>query len=274
MSRLNQPHPKTGNPGFHDGDCFYAADNSGFFLGLLNHEPIACLSAVKYIDSFGFVGLYIVKKSYRGKGYGSKIMNAGLDYLKDCNIGLDGVLARVDNYKKYGFQLAYRNIRYQGLTGGKVPNNSGMILLTDIPFEQINLYDSAFFPADRATFLKLWITQPDSLALGILQEDKLVAYEVIRTCRVFFKIGPLFANSPEFAETLFLALNANVKAGQPVFLDIMERNPNALALVRHHEMQPVSETARMYTQQAPALDFERLYGATSFELGQHALFTI
>ncbi|WP_143083499.1 GNAT family N-acetyltransferase [Nitrosomonas communis] len=63
------------------------------FLGLLNNEPIVCLSAVKYSDSFGFVGLYIVKKSYCGKGYGSKIMHAGLEYLKGCNIELDGVLA-------------------------------------------------------------------------------------------------------------------------------------------------------------------------------------
>ncbi|MDV6344999.1 GNAT family N-acetyltransferase [Nitrosomonas sp. Is37] len=255
------------NPGLNDGDCFYAADNSGFFLGLLDNEPIACLSAVKYSDSFGFIGLYIVKKSYRGKGYGSKIMNAGLDYLKGCNIGLDGVLAQLDNYKKYGFQQAYRNIRYQGLTGGKVPNNSGIIKLTDIPFEQINLYDSVFFPTDRATFLKLWLAQPDSVALGIIQEDKLVACGVIRACREGYKIGPLFANSPEFAETLFLALNTNVKAGQPVFLDIMEKNPNALALVQRYKMQPIFETARMYTQQTPALDSERLYGVTSFELG-------
>lgn len=194
-------------------------------------------------------------------------MHAGLEYLKGCNIGLDGVLAQLNNYKKYGFQLAYHNIRYQGLTGGKAPNNSGLIKLTEIPFKQINLYDSAFFPADRATFLKLWLTQPDSVALGVIHEDKLVGYGVIRACRVGYKIGPLFANSPIFAETLFLALKANVRAEQPVFLDIMEQNPNAFALVRRHKMQPVFETARMYTQQAPALDTERLYGVTSFELG-------
>ncbi|AKH37659.1 MULTISPECIES: GNAT family N-acetyltransferase [Nitrosomonas] len=255
------------NPGLHDSDCFYAADNNGFFLGLLNNEPVACLSAVKYSNSFGFVGLYIVKKSYRGKGYGSRIMHAGLEYLKGCNIGLDGVLAQLNNYKKYGFQLAYHNIRYQGLTGGKAPNNLGLIKLTEIPFKQINLYDSAFFLADRAAFLKLWLTQPDSVALGVIHEDKLVAYGVIRACRVGYKIGPLFADSPIFAEILFLALKANVRAEQPVFLDIMEQNSNAFALVRRHKMQPVFETARMYTQQAPALDTERLYGVTSFELG-------
>ncbi|KFI21009.1 GCN5 family acetyltransferase, partial [Nitrosococcus oceani] len=95
-----------------------------------------------------------------------------MEYLKGCNIGLDGVLAQLNNYIKYGFQLAYHNIRYQGLTGGKAPNNLGLIKLTEIPFKQINLYDSAFFLADRAAFLKLWLTQPDSVALGVIHEDK------------------------------------------------------------------------------------------------------
>ena len=255
------------NPGLQDSDCFYAADRHGFFLGLLNDEPIACLSAVKYSDSFGFMGLYIVKKPYRGKRYGIKLWHTGLDYLKGCNIGLDGVVAQQSNYKKSGFQAAYRNIRYQGLTGGQSPNNLELIELANIPFAQIHLYDSAFFPADRATFLKSWLTQPNSVALGIVQENQLVAYGLIRPCREGYKIAPLFADSPVLAETLWLGLNATVKANQPVFLDIGENNPHALALVERHNMQIVFETSRMYTQYVPALDFERIYGITSFELG-------
>jgi len=49
------------NPGLHDADCFYAADPSGFLVGLLGDEPIATISVVKYGNSFGFLGFYIVK---------------------------------------------------------------------------------------------------------------------------------------------------------------------------------------------------------------------
>ncbi|MGZ4981767.1 MAG: GNAT family N-acetyltransferase, partial [Methylobacter sp.] len=52
------------NPGLHDADCFYAADPSGFLVGLLDDEPIATISVVKYGDSFGFLGFYIVKPEY------------------------------------------------------------------------------------------------------------------------------------------------------------------------------------------------------------------
>lgn len=56
------------NPGLYDADCFYAADPNGFLIGLLGDEPIATISVVKYSNSFGFLGFYMVKPEYRGKG--------------------------------------------------------------------------------------------------------------------------------------------------------------------------------------------------------------
>jgi len=44
------------NPGLADANCFHAADPGGFFVGLLDDEPIATISAVKYGESFAFVG--------------------------------------------------------------------------------------------------------------------------------------------------------------------------------------------------------------------------
>jgi ribosomal protein S18 acetylase RimI-like enzyme len=58
------------NPGINDADCFYSADKHGFLVGLLDNEPIATISVVKYGEHFGFLGLYIVKPKYRGRGYG------------------------------------------------------------------------------------------------------------------------------------------------------------------------------------------------------------
>ncbi len=57
------------NPGLQDADCFYGTDPTGFLMGFLNNEPIASISAVKYGESFGFIGFYIVKPGFRGQGY-------------------------------------------------------------------------------------------------------------------------------------------------------------------------------------------------------------
>jgi len=255
------------NPGLHDADCFYAADPSGFLVGLLGDEPIATISVVKYGNSFGFLGFYIVKPEYRGKGYGIRIWNAGMEALNGRIIGLDGVVAQQDNYRKSGFALAHSNVRYQGIGGGHYPADSGIVPLSALAFEDVCAYDKAFFPDNRREFLRCWINQPQSTALGILRGNKLAGYEVFRSCRTGFKVGPLFADSPECAEQLFLALKFHATEGAPVFLDIAAVNAAAMDLVNRHNMTVSFETARMYAGPSPDLPMNRLFGVTTFELG-------
>ena len=255
------------NPGLYDAECFYRADPDGFLIGLLDDEPIATISVVKYSDNFGFLGFYIVKPGFRGMGYGMKIWNAGMAYLSDCNIGLDGVVAQQDNYSKSGFKLAYRNIRYQGIGGGSVPTDQCIVPLSQIRFEELCAYDHLFFPGNRREFLRCWINQPQGTALGIKQNGKLAAYGVMRKCRSGYKIGPLFADCPECAGLLFTALKTRASGESTVFLDIPEANTAAFDLVNRQNMTPAFETARMYTRGSPALPLERIFGITSFELG-------
>lgn len=255
------------NPGLSDADCFYSADSQGFLIGEITHQPIATISAIKYGDTFGFIGFYIVKPEYRGQGYGMKLWNAALNYLAGRNIGLDGVVAQQHNYQKSGFKLAYRNIRYEGISGGSDPNNSEIISLSQLPFEVIEQYDRPFFPEPRSQFLRSWLNQPESIALGVLEDGNLVGYSMIRPCRSGYKIGPLFADRPEFAEALFLALKSRVKPGQPIYLDVPEPNQQAVLLAEKHIMQLVFETARMYTGNFPNLPLDRIFGVTTFELG-------
>ena len=256
------------NPGLGDRDSFYTTDPQGFLMGMLAGEPIASISVVKYDDRFGFLGFYIVRPEFRGQGYGWQLWQAGLDYLAGGTIGLDGVVAQQDNYLKSGFQLAYRNIRYQGVRTGKtVPPKAGIVPLASLPFETVLAYDRAHFPSDRATFLQRWITQPGSTAIGILQHQTLAGYGVIRPCRQGFKIGPLFADTPDQAEILFLGLKAQVPVNEPFYLDVPEVNLAAVALAERYAMAMSFETTRMYRGPAPKLPVERIFGVTTFELG-------
>jgi len=258
------------NPGGYDADCYRAADPDGFLIGLVGDEPVATISVVKYDATFGFLGFYIVKPEYRGQGYGLQLWQAGLDYLGGCNIGLDGVVAQQDNYCKSGFKLAYRNIRFEGRCGGgqlDTPPAGEIVALAELPFDAVAAYDQPFFPAPRPEFLSAWINQPGHVALGILQQGRLAGYGVLRRCQVGCKIGPLCADSPALARTLFAALKARAAPSESVFLDVPEVNAAALALAEAHGMTAMFETARMYTGEAPTLALDRLYGVTSFEIG-------
>jgi len=255
------------NPGLYDADSFYAADPNGFLIGLLDDEPIASISVVKYGDTFGFLGFYIVKPEYRGKGYGIQIWNAGLRYLEGRNIGLDGVVDQQENYKKSGFHLAYRNIRYEGHGGSDSTNHPDIVQLATVPIESVIAYDRSLFPAERTAFVNAWINQTNSHALGIMQDGKLAGYGIIRPCRTGYKIGPLFANDAALAEALFLALKSSIRPSDSFYLDTPERNKTAVSLAERHGMTVVFETARMYTKQEPDIPLERIFGVTTFELG-------
>lgn len=261
------------NPGLDDAEPFHAADPAGFLLGELDGEPVGCISAVGYDASFGFLGFYLVKPEHRGKGYGMRLWRAALERLGGRNIGLDGVLARQDDYKRSGFTLAYSNIRYllppRRTDRAEVAAARGRVIAAAArPFPELAAFDRLFFPAPREEFLRRWIAQPHATALAALNaEGRLSGYGVIRACRDGYKIGPLFADGADIAETLFHALLGEAADSAPVFLDIPAVNSAALDLARRHAMQRVFETARMYSRERPALPLEKIYGVTTFELG-------
>lgn len=256
------------NPGLHDAAAFHAADPGGFLVGLLGDRPVAVLSAVKYGTGFGFMGFYIVHPCFRGQGYGLRLWNDGLARLQGRTIGLDGVLAQQANYQKCGFVLAHRNIRHAGAGGGTAPRDPRLVHLSELPFEAVLDYDRPFFPDDRRAFLEPWIRPPGGAALGLVgPSGTLAGYGVVRPCRNGSKIGPLFADTPAAAETLFAALRCRVPEGTALFLDLPETNPHARALARRHRLAPVFETVRMYRGPSPGPMTDRIFGITSFELG-------
>lgn len=252
------------NPGRHDPHCFREADSNGFFVGVLRGEPVACLSAVAYGEHFGFIGLYIVKPGFRGQGFGMRVWQHGMRYLGERNIGLDGVVAQQANYRKSGFQLAHRNIRYQGRVDGI--GCAQVTAAANVPFEQLLAYDRQCFPAPHERFLFAWIAQPEAVALVTVDAGRIAGYGVVRRCETGCKIGPLFADDAGVATGLFRALAASMP-GEVIVLDVPETNPAAVALAQRHGMTSVFETARMYTQDAPAIAIDRVFGVTSFELG-------
>jgi hypothetical protein len=260
------------NPGKHDLDSFRDTDPTGFFVGVLDGQPIASLSAVAYDDSYGFVGFYIVKPEFRGRGYGLKIWNHGMAHLGNRTIGLDGVVAQQDNYRKSGFEIATRNVRFVGTPSGDpmpLPGFSSprLVEASSIPLPLLAAFDQIYHPAPRATFLARWTRQPETIALAALApDDSLRGYGAIRPAAETWRIGPLFAQTTEIARTLFGALAAET-GGQPLCFDAPEANPAAAALARAFVLEPVFPTARMYTRPVPHVDLRGIYAVTSLELG-------
>lgn len=258
------------NPGRHDADVFWATDPEAFIAAELEGEVIGGGAITSYSGEFGFMGLFIIRHGYRGRGLGRRLWEARVRLLRarlstGATIGLDGVPAMQAWYAKGGFELSHRTIRYRGL-GNEWPLAPGILPLADVPFESVAAYDRRCFPAPREAFLRAWLEQPESMALASLDGDRLRGYGVIRRCGEGAKIGPLFADDAAIARALYASLAA-FRPGEPVYLDVPEVNAWAMGLVRRLGMREVFGCARMYLGPAPRLEESRIYGITTFELG-------
>ncbi|MCK1384937.1 GNAT family N-acetyltransferase [Bradyrhizobium sp. 21] len=254
------------NPGLSDAACFAIPDGEGFFIGEIDGERVATVSCVNYDDRFAFLGFYIVRSGFRGRGYGLRIWNAAIAHAGPRVIGLDGVVAQQDNYKKSGFELAYANIRYGGTVAAPPNPPADVVALDTIPFARVEADDATVFPAPRSAFLRAWIKAPGHVGRALLRDGRLAAWGVIRPCRNGYKIGPLVADDRASAGKVMQALLAS-SGGREVFLDVPAVNREAVALAEALGLKPVFETARMYTGPIPPLRVDRLFGVTSFELG-------
>ena len=254
------------NPGLDDAACFATVDPHGFLLGELDGTPAATISAVNYDKGFAFLGFYIVRPDLRGRGLGWRLWQAAMAHAGARTVGLDGVVGQQENYRKSGFVLAHRNIRFGGTPALPATPSRDIVALTDVAFATIEADDATVFPAPRPAFLRSWIAAPGHQGRAILRDGRLAGWGVIRPCRKGFKIGPLVADDRAAAETLFAALAGCVRGGE-LFLDVPEPNRDAVALAEAHGLAPVFETARMYTGLIRPVALPRIHGVTTFELG-------
>lgn len=258
------------NPGLHDAEIFWRTDPQGFIAAEHAGELIGGGSIVAYDGRFGFMGFFIMHPAWRGRGLGDQLWRYRKQTLlsrltSPPLIGMDGVFAMQSYYTKGGFQLVTRDLRFEGV-GAAAPMPDHLVPLRDLPFEQVLAYDTLHFPAPRPTFLRQWIAQPSSRALGAVYAGELRGYGVVRACRQGYKIGPLFAADPATAEILWQGLG-DYAQNSPLFLDVPESNPAALDLARRHHMREVFGCARMYLGTPPDLPHAEIFGVTTFELG-------
>lgn len=256
------------NPGVYDAAPFFAADPGGFLVAELDGERIGCISAVRY-DTFGFIGFFIVRPEWRGKGYGMALFDAALQHLDGVPIGLDGVVAQQERYERSGFAYAYANVRYKAERREPRDRFASALALERLRVldDESSAYDRRAFGASRPAFLQAWVAQPDVVALSArsLNTGEIVGYGVGRECREGTKIGPLFTSRLDVAAILYDTIEGRTRP--PWFLDVPRPNVAAMGFAEERGMTAIFETARMWRGTPPALDLDGIFGVTSFELG-------
>jgi GNAT superfamily N-acetyltransferase len=252
------------NPGLDDAAAFHAADPGGFLGRFVDGDMVSGISAVAAGNDFGFIGLYITRPDRRGLGYGRAVWDAGMAYLGDRTIGLDGVPEQQANYRSMGFDAAYRTIRYSGtLPPIDAPLPATSLTIQHLP--DVIAFDPRFYPAPRQAFLTRWISPP-RIAQAVFSHGILKGYGVLRHCHEGCKIGPLFADDPAIAERLFVSLAAEAD-GNTIHIDVPESSRRFSDFLSEHGFEQGFTTARMYRGPAPDIRLNGVFGVTTLELG-------
>ena len=258
------------NPGLHDAEIFWKTDPDGYVAVEKEGEMIGSGSIVSYNGRYGFMGFFILKPEYRGKGLGTELWFYRRDKLisrleKGAAIGMDGVSNMQPFYTRGGFNFSHRDLRMES-RGIKRDFSDKVSEIGPEDFREINLLDEECFGFPREVFLAGWLSMRDSKAMKYVEQGKITGYGIIRRCQIGHKIGPLFAENYKVADELFKALSVSA-AGELVYLDIPEINADAKRLAEIYDMKECFGCARMYNGSAPKLPYRKIFGVTTFELG-------
>ncbi|WP_137136288.1 GNAT family N-acetyltransferase [Rhizobium sp. FKY42] len=253
------------NPGLDDAEPLFAADPDGFFGCFVGGKLASAISAVRYGETFGFIGLYISHPELRGKGFGRRVWDHGMAYLEGRTVGLDGVPQQQANYARMGFSPCYKTVRWSGSFNENTIVSPKVIALDPSAFTEIAQFDRRAFPAERTAFLRAWIDPPRH-ALGLMQNGRLTGYGVLRSCHQGFKIGPLFAGTDQGAFELFSAL-CQLAGRETIHIDVPEDQGVFGEYLQGLGFTQGFTTARMYRGAPPRLEERLIFGVTTLELG-------
>jgi GNAT superfamily N-acetyltransferase len=258
------------NPGANDAQIFYNTDPGGYFGYFHNDELIAGGAVVSYDGLFGFMGLFIVHPDHRSTGIGKKLWYQRRDMLLSrlkpgASIGMDGVVAMQPFYAKGGFAMQFRSERHR-IMGKKYEEHPAVIPIDPSDLAPILHYDETCFGFPRPQFLIPWLQLPGGFSFQYTDHGAVQGFAVMRKVIHGYKIGPLFADTPEIAEALYCAC-LSAAPGEEVFLDIPVVNTSAMYMAKKFGAGYVFECGRMYYGNPPQLPTHKIFGVTTFELG-------
>ncbi|MCR8546458.1 GNAT family N-acetyltransferase [Salipiger sp. P9] len=252
------------NPGLEDAAAFRAADPEGFFVALRDGAPVAAISVVAHSDSFAFLGLYLCRPDWRGKGVGYALWQHALAHAGGRTVGLDGVAAQQANYARSGFVLTGATTRMEGAAQRPAALPLRAALPEDLP--ALAALDADANGVTRPRFLSAWLEAAETRRTVLLDGPAGPAgFATARLCRTGCKVGPVIA--PDLEAALALADAAAAALSAPHYIvDVPAPQQAFRAALEARGFAATFETARMY-RGTPPVATTQLFGVATLELG-------
>jgi len=238
-----------------DLNAFYHIDPQGFFLGEVNGEPVSMIQAVAY-NNYAHLAFYIVKKEFRGKGYGYPIWQHAIKYVegKVQVLGLDAVEQEKKDYEKSGFKVSGALTIHRKKAQGT--RDKELLDIRDLPLDEIVEYDEKIFGSSRRGYIEA-ILNEKSHGFAIKKDGQIKGYGILKKAQISYRLAPLVAENQEFAQQILNGLQSLVE-GEDVDLYTYESNKEAQSLVQG--WKPMYTFQRMYKNGVPQMNTSKLFG--------------
>lgn len=239
------------NPGLQDAQAFLAADQYGFFIARVDGEMVAAISVVNHNDTMAFLGLYLCKPEFRGKGVGFALWRHALRHAGRRCVGLDGVAEQEPNYAKSGFVRTGATRRLQG-RAPKVATDAVRPFDAARDFSAIAAIDQQAVGYSRPQFLSAWMSEEYATRKTVVctQNGEITGFATIRLCQQGAKVGPVTAPDPMTAVTLLSAAAASLDVIN-ITLDLPSSAIEFRKMLEGRGFVKTFGTARMYSGAPP-----------------------
>jgi GNAT superfamily N-acetyltransferase len=259
------------NLGCGDADAFWAQDPEAFIGAEFAGVPIGGGSIVTYGDRYGFMGLFLLKPEFRGRGFGRSLWFVRRDRLlarlaPGASIGMAAVNDMRPFYERGGVRADHLEVRYEWTARAAGTDDTRLADAHAVDRDALHAFDALHFPARRPRFLDAWIAPDDRHALVATEGGAITGFIAARPAMRGHRIGPLFARDAEVAAALLEGIERRLD-GRILQLDVPEVNAEGTALAKRRGAREVFSCTRMHYGPAPELPWNRIFGVTSFELG-------
>lgn len=238
------------------------------FAGRVDGTLVATSTLATYERQVGWIGMVLVNKKYRRRGYGSEVfeqaLNAGIGTDIEI-VGLDATDAGRTVYDQYGFERVRGIDRWIGTLGEEFEHNELETVRTIRSIREIASFDRRYSGVGRSALLEHLLDSEGVIGIRCEREGSTSGYAIARPGRTYVQIGPFVASERTDIESLLAVLAKRL--GESVVIDVPDHT-RSKRLLERFGLEVGRRLHRMtYDEPRSVLDEEGIIGATGFEWG-------
>ncbi len=187
---------------------FLACSPHGCFVAEVDAQVCGTVATIPFEDRFAWIGMVLVDPEYRGRGFGTTLLETAIDALERLNLAalkLDATPQGKPLYEKLGFRSEYeigRWTRRRSPSGSANSSTAARESVSPELLESICEFDRHVFGADRRYLLTSLHEEAPEFTRGILRDGTLRGYTFGRRGSFADHLGPWMATDAGTARHL------------------------------------------------------------------------